>query len=388
MRTQTGKWSDQLECIILGTTKSSDDYHLLENYEKSITTEYTLLPRTQLLGERKENVFLFFLYKLSVLCEKKLIPISLTVKLVAMYNPLMPFSSPRLKAIMLAVLVTLLWSTSWVLIKIGLRSSLPAITFAGLRYTLAFLCLVPFVLLNPSQRVALKRLTPEEWGKLALLGVVYYSLTQGAMFLALATLPANMVSLLLNLTSVFVGIAGIILIKEYPSSIQWIGIGLAILGVGVYFFPITLPQAQILGVGIGLFCMTMNVASSLLSREVNRGGTVPALVVTFVSMGVGSVLMLITGLAIQGSGSLTNRDWAIIAWMAVVNTALAFTLWNRSLQVLKAVESSILNSLMMPQIAILAFIFLGEGLTAKDIVGLVLVGIGTLVVQLKPHKNM
>lgn len=212
--------------------------------------------------------------------------------------------------------------------------------------------------------------------------------TQSAMFLALAYLPANMVSLLLNLTSVFVGIAGIFLLKEHPSYIQWIGIGLAALGVGIYFFPFSLPRDQMIGVGIGLLCMTMNVASSLLSRNVNRDATLSPLVVTFVSMGIGSVLMLITGLVVQGSGAMTVKEWAIIAWMAIANTALAFTLWNRSLQVLTAVESSILNSLMMPQIAILAFVFLGEGLTTKNIAGLVLVGIGTIVVQLKPSNNM
>jgi drug/metabolite transporter (DMT)-like permease len=296
--------------------------------------------------------------------------------------------SPRFKAILIAIFVTILWSTSWVLIKFGLRDSLPAITFAGLRYTLAFACLAPFLLLNPSRRVELKQLTRKEWGKLSLLGVVYYTLTQGSMFLALNFLPANMVSLLLNLTSVFVGIAGIFLLKERPSRLKWTGIGLAAAGVGVYFFPISLPQAQLVGVGIGLFCMLMNVASSLLSREVNRGATFSPLAVTFVSMGVGSVALLVTGLAIQGTGTLTGQDWLIISWMAVVNTALAFTLWNYSLQVLTAVESSIINGLMMPQIAILAFVFLGEGLNAKAIAGLVLVGIGTIIVQLKPRKSM
>jgi drug/metabolite transporter (DMT)-like permease len=208
------------------------------------------------------------------------------------------------------------------------------------------------------------------------------------MFLALAYLPANMLSLLLNLTSVFVGIAGVFLLRERPSKLQWTGIGLASLGVGVYFLPISLPKAQLVGIGIGLFCMLMNAASSLFSREINREAARSPLVVTFVSMGVGSVLMLISGLVIQGAGTLTNQDWLIIAWMAVANTALAFTLWNRSLQVLTAVESSVLNSLMLPQIAILAFIFLGEGLTAKNIAGLVLVGIGTIIVQLKPCKRM
>jgi drug/metabolite transporter (DMT)-like permease len=297
-------------------------------------------------------------------------------------------TSRRVTAILQAVFVTLLWSTSWILIKIGLRNSLPAITFAGLRYTLAFLCLLPFVFFNRGHRAAFKALTRKDWGKLSLLGVVYIGLTQSAMFLALSYLPANMVSLLLNLTSIFVGLAGIFLLKESPSWLQWIGIGLAAAGVGIYFFPVHLPAGQVTGIFIGLFCMAMNVASSLLSREANRTGSLPPLIVTFVSMGVGSVLMLIVGLVLQGSGRLTWIDWGIILWMAVVNTALAFTLWNRSLQTLTAVESSILNSLMLPQIAILAWVFLGETLDTKSIVGLLLVGGGTLIVQLKRRKRM
>jgi drug/metabolite transporter (DMT)-like permease len=296
--------------------------------------------------------------------------------------------SRRVTTILLAIFVTLLWSTSWVLIKIGLRNSLPAITFAGLRYFLAFITLIPFVFFNRTQRTALKNLTRRDWGKLSLLGVVYIAMTQGAMFLALAYNPANMVSLLLNLTSVFVGLAGIFLLKEFPTRLQWTGILLAMIGVSVYFFPVSLPSGQVIGIFIGLFCMFANVASSLFSREVNRTGNLSPLIVTFVSMGVGSALMLIVGLAVQGSGTLTWTDWAIIAWMAVVNTALAFTLWNLSLQTLTAVESSILNSLMMPQIAILAWIFLGETLNTKSIVGLVLVGAGTLIVQLKKRKSM
>jgi len=56
------------------------------------------------------------------------------------------------------------------------------------------------------------------------------------------------------------------------------------------------------------------------------------------------------------------------------------------LRTLTAVESSILNSLMMPQIALMAVIFLGEGLSVKEIFGLVLVGIGVIVAQLKQKR--
>ena len=53
--------------------------------------------------------------------------------------------SPHAKAVLQALFVTFLWSTSWVFIKFGL-TNIPVLTFAGLRYSLAFLCLLPLVL--------------------------------------------------------------------------------------------------------------------------------------------------------------------------------------------------------------------------------------------------
>jgi drug/metabolite transporter (DMT)-like permease len=42
---------------------------------------------------------------------------------------------------------------------------------------------------------------------------------------------------------------------------------------------------------------------------------------------------------------------------------------------------------MMPQIAILAFVFLGETLTGKEIIGLLLVSVGVIVVQLQKRRS-
>ena len=43
--------------------------------------------------------------------------------------------SPHVRAVVQALFVTFFWSTSWVLIKFGLKD-IPALPFAGLRYTL------------------------------------------------------------------------------------------------------------------------------------------------------------------------------------------------------------------------------------------------------------
>jgi drug/metabolite transporter (DMT)-like permease len=269
-----------------------------------------------------------------------------------------------------------------VLIKWGLNAALPPITFAGLRYGLAFLCLVPFVLANPAERSALRSLPRALWIELVLLGAVLYALAQGAQFLSLAYLPAATVSLLLNLTPLLVAALAVAVGGEPPARAQWGGVALTVLGVGVYFLPLDLPALQGAGLAAALVCLGANAAASLQGRRVNRAAVHSPLLITTVSMGIGAALMLAVGIGVQGMGRLSVSQWAILAWLAVVNTAFAFTLWNRSLRALTAVESSVLNGTMMPQIAILAWLFLGEPLALRQIAGMALVAAGALIVQL------
>ena len=291
----------------------------------------------------------------------------------------------RIKAILQAILVTVLWASSWILIKVGLNNNIPPISFAGLRYGLAWICLTPLVLFKPDHRSAIKNFSRTDWLQLGSLGLIFYSFTQGSQFLGLLYLPAAMLNLLLNLTPVIVGFLGVAFLNNRPAPTQWFGIGLATLGVGIYFLPLSLPKTQVVGLVVGIIGILSNAGSSILGREINRQKKLSPLVVTFVSMGIGSLLLLGIGAATQGFGSLRIRDWAIIVWLAVINTAFAFTLWNNTLRILTAVESSVINSLMMPQIAILAYVFLGETLNIKEICGLVFVGFGVLIVQIKPR---
>jgi drug/metabolite transporter (DMT)-like permease len=67
----------------------------------------------------------------------------------------------------------------------------------------------------------------------------------------------------------------------------------------------------------------------------------------------------------------------------VVNTAVAFTLWNKTQRTLSAAESSVLNNTMLVQVAVLAWLFLGDTHGTIEIIGLILVALGTLLVQLR-----
>jgi drug/metabolite transporter (DMT)-like permease len=289
----------------------------------------------------------------------------------------MRFSS-RLRAILQALFVTFLWSTSWVLIKYGL-DEIPPLTFAGLRYTIAFIILLPGLWKHKAE---IRALSTKEWRRLAALGLVFYTVTQGGQFLTLNHLEAVTFSLLLNFTTVLVAFMGVIALREVPSRLQWGGIVTFMAGVLVYFYPVWIPDGKTLGLTLAGFTVCANAVATLLGRSVNRERAIPPLVVTIFSMGIGAIPLLGIGLAAQGLPPLSLTGWAIIVWLAVVNTALAFTLWNRTLRVLSAVESSIINNTMLIQIAALAWLFLGERLATSDIAGLVLATVGALMVQM------
>lgn len=290
--------------------------------------------------------------------------------------------SPRLGAVLQALFVTFLWSTSVVLIKVGLES-VPPLAFAGLRYSLAFLCLAPLVLLRPAGRASLRRLTGKRWAELLALGVVMYALTQGAQFLALARLPAATVSLVLSITPALVAFLGVVLLSEVPTRLQWIGVGLYLCGALAYLYPFGFPAGELVGLVVVAVGLAGNAGAGVLGRAVNRRADLDPLTVTAVSMGVGSAVLLAAGLGTRGLPALGPTAWLIVAWLAVANTAFAFWLWNRTLRTLTAVESGVVNNTMLVQVSMLAWAFLGEGLSARGVFGLVVAALGTLLVQLR-----
>ena len=291
-----------------------------------------------------------------------------------------------MKKIALALLVTLLWSTSFVIIKIGL-TEIPPLTFAGLRYAIAFICLLPFAFTKKNSLV-IKNLQKKDWYKLVLLGFLFYAFTQGTQFVGLSLLPAVTVSLWLNFTPLIVAVMAIFLINEFPTMLQWLGVVLFIVGIFTYFFPIDLSQNQFTGLIVMTIGVLANSGSAVLGRNINREAKINPVVVTIVSMGIGSVILLISGIVIQGLPAISTQNIFYLLWLAIINTALAFTIWNFTLRTLSAMESSIINGTMLIQIAVLAWIFLDEEITLQEGTGMLIAATGAVLVQLRLRSEI
>ena len=94
----------------------------------------------------------------------------------------------------------MLWSSSWIIVKKGL-AGIPALTFAGLRYTIAAVCLLPFALRRGQAKILLQ-MKRGTWILLIVLGVLYYAVTQGGQFLSLTYLPAITTSLIFSFSTI------------------------------------------------------------------------------------------------------------------------------------------------------------------------------------------
>jgi drug/metabolite transporter (DMT)-like permease len=280
--------------------------------------------------------------------------------------------------------VTFLWSTSYIIIKWGL-SEINPVTFAGLRYFGAFICFIPFVF-KGKYIAELKQLKSNQIKKLIWLGLLFYTFTQGAQFIGLSLLPSVTVSLMLNFTPIVVAIMGIFLIDENPTVPQWLGAVIFLAGILTYFIPISVEGNN----GLGLLIMSLGVlansGSAVMGRYINRNGKISPLIVTFVSMGAGSIILVITGFITEGFPVLSTSAMLYLIWLIILNTAFAFTVWNLTLRSLTAVESSIINSTMLIQIAVLAYIFLGEEISFQKGLGMMVAALGVIIVQIKRKK--
>ena len=283
----------------------------------------------------------------------------------------------RLLAFLEILLVTLLWSSSYILTKFGLIEVTPLILVA-LRYITASVILLIVALM----RGELVAIDCDSLLKLGFLGITGYSIAQGLQCLGLSYLPAVSVTFILNFTPIQVLLLSLIFLGERPTKWQLSGVALVLSGAYV-FFSERLVGGNLTGIMItlvsGLGWAAYLVSGRLLFRDKEKG----TLGMTAISMGIGTLFIAGAAFTIEGFTHISLSAWGIILWLGLVNTAFAFLLWNHALKRLEAFEVAITQNTMLIQIAVLSWIFLGEQLTPLKVFAMALVFFGVLIVQLK-----
>ena len=188
--------------------------------------------------------------------------------------------------------------------------------------------------------------------------------------------------MILNFTPVTVMLLNLTLTGEIPSRAQIMGMVLVLIGAFLFF------SDKLGGYNLTGFIITLvsgigwagyMVAGKLLFREKR----VSPLGNTAFAMGMGTALLSASAFLFEGLSPIPVSGWLILVWLGVVNTALAFFLWNHALEMLEAFELSVLQNTMLIQITVLSVVFLGETLPLVKYVYMAIIFVGVYVVQYK-----
>ncbi len=305
--------------------------------------------------------------------------------------------SSRPLALAEGVLANAIWASTFVFVKLALVEAGP-LTVAGLRYFGGFLLLAPLLVHRSNHRGSDDRVgaglpkVPAQlddregppprrvWLRLFLLGLTGYTVGNGALFWGLQHMPATTGSLLISLTPLPVLFMGIFWLREPTTWRQVAGLLICIAGSVVFLSPGG-SAGEPLGIGLGVLALFSFATFGALGRQAARDGHVDTLSLTALPLGLGGGLLLLLAFPLEGAPGFSATGWVIVLWLAVINTSLAYLLYNHALRTLTALEMNVMFNLGPIGTALIAWPLLGEGLSDVQIVGMVLVILGVIAVQ-------
>ena len=291
----------------------------------------------------------------------------------------MPRQPSRPLALLEALLVSMVWGSSFIFVKLAL-TELGPLTIGGLRYFLGFACLLPFL------RRRSFTLTRTQWLRMALLGFSAYTLANGALFWALRFLPATTGSFLMSLITVTVLLGGVIWLREIPNRAQAVGILIVLAGMTL-FFSSGLKPGEPLGLAIFALALLGFTSFGLLSRVAAVDRQVDTLTLTALPLAIGGGLLLAIAVLFEGIPNASPQTWGLVLLLAAINTALGYVLYNHALQALQAFEMNVLLNLSPIWTAMLGLLLLDEILESTQWAGIFVVIVGVMLVQRRNNKR-
>jgi probable blue pigment (indigoidine) exporter len=286
----------------------------------------------------------------------------------------------KLSDVLLTALAPMTWGTTYVVATEFLPSNHPLLV-AALRSLPIGLLLIAW----------LKQL-PQGiwWWRILLLGSLNIGIFQALLFIAAYRLPGGVAATAGAIQPLLVGVFSWIILREKPSKLSLVAAIAGLVGVGLLVIS---PTAHLDPIGIIAAisgAATMGLGTVLIKRWKRP---VSLLAFTGWQLTVGGIVLLPIALAIEGPiTQISTTNLFGFVYLGVVGTGIAYALWFRGIDKLKASAVSYLG-LMSPVVAtLIGFVFLNQSFTPIQLIGMVIVLISVLIGQqtnqLRPHSSI
>jgi len=217
------------------------------------------------------------------------------------------------------------------------------------------------------------------WWRSLVLGALNIGLFFALLFVATYRLSGGITATVGAIQPLLVILFSWPLFGQRPLPVVTLAAGAGVVGVG---FLVLDPTTQLDGIGVtAAIGATLAMASGIVLTKY-WGRPVPLIVFTGWQLTAGGLILAPLALLFEGGlPSLTSNNLLGFTWLALLNTGLAYALWFKGIEQLKAWQVSFLG-LLSPVVAVFAgFLILGQTLSPIQISGTILIFSSLVVVQ-------
>ena len=288
-----------------------------------------------------------------------------------------------LKALVWLVLA-LIWSTTWIFIKIGL-DDLPPVAFAYARFIVAIAILFPVIKI---QKIQLPK-SVAEWRLIALTGVLQFSINYALVFWSEQHITSGLAAVLQATITVFgLVLAWIFLPNEQITRRKIIAVVMGVIGVAVIFNDQLRVESWMAFAGCVAIVIGAYAAAQASILVKARGGNIHPASLVFCQMICGLPAIIIYSLLREGDPLTFNWSWkasVCVLYLSVLGTVTAFWLYYWLLRQIESTKAMMI-SLVTPLLAVvIGNVVLGETLPPLTFFGglLIIASIGLIVLRRK-----
>ena len=284
-------------------------------------------------------------------------------------------------AVLLLLTATAIWGLAFVAQKSAMDHMGP-MTFAGVRFLLGGLALLPFAWLEfKAKRDAAGAITRRHWLLIALLCLGFFIASATQQYGLLYTSVTNS-GFLTALYVLFVPLIAYLAMRAKPHPVIYLGAPLALIGI----FYLNGGQLSDFNIGDGLmvigalFWGVQVFLIGLLGRETGLPVIISA--ISFIAVGILSSGIAL-GLETPDLGSIGD-GWVEIAYAGIMSTAVAYTLQAIAQQYVPAPNAAIVLSAESLFAALGGALLLGERLSPIGYAGAALIFVAIVLVEAIP----
>ena len=274
-------------------------------------------------------------------------------------------------------LLVLIWSSTWVAIKIGLEDA-PALLGAGVRFALAGLILLAIARVQ-------RRDLRTDWLLAGVLALAPFAFAYGLVYWGEQYVPSGLAAVLFGVLPLYTALLGAALLPDEPLRARLLaGVCLAIGGLALAFLEsVELGAAENAAIGASALALSpLGAAVGSIAQKL-RAAELDAVVLNGWGMLWGGLLLLPV--------SALSEDWGEFAWtaesvgsilyLAVFGSAIAFVTLTVLLRHISAMALSFLAMILPFGALIFGALLYDESITARALGGAALVAAGLLIAQ-------